>query len=937
MTRPPEDPSPELERVVDAISDGTEVEWDAEGAGDTADPEMLAALRLIDGVARLHRSGGALGAPGPRVEGTAPESLAPGTAADPLWGRLQIRGPLGEGSYGQVYRAFDPGLQREVALKLWGASLRPRLIEQLLDEARALARIRHPNVLLVHGADVHAGRVGMWTELLEGETLEQLIAQQGGCDWREAAVYGIQLCRALSAVHSIGLVHRDVKAANVMRERGGRIVLMDFGSAARQSDAPMEAGVQGTPLAMAPEVLAGAAATPAADVFSLGALIFRLVAAQYPLAARSLEDLRSRLARGPLPSLRASSPQVPLAFAAVIDRALERDPSARIGTAAEFERLLAEALSSDWAGVVSPPRPDRRPPAWRWVPWAAAAVLVAALLVGIGWPRRATDGAAGQPMQFTLQIPPGQRIPQFANVVVSPDGSRIVFASTDSVGRTALWVRPFDALSSTRLPGTEGAMYPFWSPDSREVAFFADGRLKRVGLEGSSVSVICEAELGRGGSWSRSGTILFSGSTQGPLRRVPAAGGTPAAATTLDSVHAEISHRWPFFLPDGDRFLYVSTPARDGAYSLYVGSLRSHRKVYVGPVESGAVYTQGQLVYLFNQGLEARPFDLRTLRWAGEPLPISSVSGAGGSLAEPHASVSENGTMVHVFIAARESHMAWLDTRTGVTTRLVTGPFFDPAISPDGRRVVAEHMEGAGRSNLWMVDATTGASERWTADPGLNRAPQWSPDGDSIVFSTNRNGGYELYVRATDGSLQETPLYSPRRALLMWSDDWRPGGLITYVRFEAGTDYNVYELRSGVPVAIARTEAIETHSALSPDSRWLAFDSNASGSTRIHVVDRATQAHYVLPGEGGMQPRWARGTGRLYYRTPTNLFYEVTPVPGRPPTEWPSRELFRTGVVAGFDVDPRGERLLCCLRTITSRPEEIAVLLNLKQAAENGL
>ncbi|MEQ1832658.1 MAG: protein kinase [Candidatus Eisenbacteria bacterium] len=929
--------SPGLERAADAISDGAPVEWDAESA---IDVETREALRLIENVARLHRSGGGV----PRQEREA--ELA-------TWGNLQIRGALGAGAYGEVYRAYDPGLQREVALKLWSPTVRPRIIERLLEEARALARVRHPNVLLVHGADTHDGRVGMWTELLEGVTLEHLLVHHGVCDWREAAVYGMQLCRALSAVHATGLVHRDVKAANVMRERGGRIVLMDFGSVGQQTlsvepgaalqgtDGNVSSGPQGTPLAMAPEVLAGGQATPASDVYSLGVLLYRQVCGRFPVEANSLDQLRERLALAALPTLGSRSAQVPLAFAKVIDRALERDPAARIATASELERLFAEALSADWdprpATPVGPGVATPSAPRWRrWVAWSAAAVVVAAL--GAWWWHERTESVPdAQPMQFTLQLPPGEQLPQFANVVVSPDGSRVAFASMDSLGQTALWVRPFDALSNTRLPGTDGAQYPFWAPDSREIAFFATGQLKRVSADGANVRVVCPAALGRGGSWSPNGTILFAGSTQGTLFRVPAAGGTAVAATALDSTAAEVSHRWPWFLPDGEHYLYVTTPSHKEGFPLYVGSLRSGRRVYVGHAESGAVFTQGMLVYLFNQGLEARAFNLRTLRFEGEPMPISSVSGVGGSLAEPHASVSQTGTLVHTFVAARENRMAWLDTRTGATRTLAKGPFFDPAISPDGRRIAAERMEGPGHSNLWLVDATSGAAESWTSGPGLNRAPQWSPGGDSVVFSSNRSGGYELYVRATNGSLKERALYSPGHALLMWSDDWRPGGLITYVQYEPGTDYNVYELRGGTPVPIARTPAIETHSALSPDARWLAYDSNASGRTQIHVVDRASQEHYVLPGDGGMQPRWARGTGRLYYHTPTNVFFEVTPVQGQPPPAWPQRELFRTGAIGGFDVDPLGERLLCCLKTGSSRPEEIAVLVNLKAAAAKGL
>ena len=930
MTDPPDEPAPGLERVVDAISDGGRIEWEAELAGPAADNETLEALRLIDHVARVHR-----GEAPPASDAPEPP------AAVASWGGLRIRGRLGAGVYGEVYRAFDPGLRREVALKLWSESVQPRTIERLLEEGRALARVRHQNVMVVYGADVHDGRAGMWTELLEGATLEQLISLHGPGHWREAALYGIEVCRSLAAVHAIGLVHCDVKAANVMRERGGRIVLMDFGSASGQHDSDGAAtALQGTPLAMAPEVLRGEPATPAADLYSLGVLLFRLVAARYPVEADSLAQLREKLAAGPLPSLRTLRPDVPLAFSRVVERALERDPSSRPASAGEVERLLAEALSADWShtavatGAALAPKPA--PAGRRALAWAGAAAGLLLLAAGAWWLRQPPQRAPGRPMQFTLQLPLGQHLAQHANVAISPDGGSVVFASTDSLGHRALWIRRFDALGNSRIPGTEGAWYPFWSPDSRHIGFFSNSRLVRVDADGANLRVLCRADLGRGGSWSPLGTILFAASTQGPLLRVPETGGTPTAATALETASGEASHRWPCFLPDGEHYLYVTTPARDGAYGLFVGSLRSDRRAFVGPVESGAAYTSGMLVYVLNQIVEARPFNPRTLRWAGDPMPVADIPGVGGSLAEPHASVSQNGTLVYSTQAARASRLEWVNTRTGATSRLATGTYFNPSLSPDGTRIAVERTEGTGHSNIWMVDAHTGAAERWTDDPALNRTPRWSQAGDSIVFSSNRTGSYELRTRGAGGSLAERQVYAPPHALLMWPGDWRDG-VIAFDQYEPVTGYNVYELRAGVAVPIARTAAAEVRATLSPDGRWLSYDSDASGRERIYLVDRATSERFVLPGEGGRNPRWARESGRLYYHTPAGEFFEVTPVSGRRPDQWPSRRLFRTGVLYGYDVDARGERVLCCIKSDSDQPNEITVLANLPQAVAKGL
>ena len=932
MSEPPDDRSPELERFVDAISEGDPVEWEKEAARLDLDPKILKALRLIDTVSRVHRSG----------EGS--------EAPERTWGNLRILGPLGSGSYGEVHRAFDPGLQKEVALKLWDAAAQPLALE----EARGLARIRHRNVLLVLGADVHDGQAGMWTELVEGATFEQLFAFFGPADWREIAGYGIELCRALSAVHAAGLVHRDVKAENVMRERGGRIVLMDFGSAGayegglaadgQAAAGANAAGVKVTPLATAPEVLAHQPASPASDVFSLGALLFRLVAGRYPVHAETLDELRARHASGPLPSLRSVRPDVPDEFADVVARALERDPARRFASAVEMERVLVRALTSAWLesseSSAAPAEARTRAAAQRrlrTIAWVAATVMLIVGIAGAWWKWRPAPESDALPMQFTVDLPVGEHLNQFANLTVSPDGSMVAFASVDTAGIQALWVRRFDSLSSLRLPGTEGATYPFWSPDGRQVAFYSDGRLKRIGLAGDSVRVICQAEAGRGGSWGPDGTVLLAPSLVGPLLRVPASGGVPVPATTLDSSVAEQSHRWPCFLPDGEHFLYVTTPERNGAFALFVGSLRSERRVYVGPVESGVVYSSGMLVYMVNKGLEARPFDLHTLRWNGDPRPLSAFPGYGGSVAEPHGSVSQNGTLVYAMESVREGRLAWIDVATGAESVVARGLFFDPALSPDGRRIAVERVEGSGRSNVWMVDAASGVAERWTDFSGLNWKPVWSPDGDSLLYSSNETGTCGLFVRRTDGSVATKTVIRPGAESMLWATSWPRHGPITVTRFDKGTGFDLFALRGGTLTPLACTPANESRAGASPDGRWVAFDTNRSGETRIEIEDLATHEQFVLPSPGGMDPHWSRTAVRLYFHTPANDFFEVTPVAGRRPTEWPIRHLFRTAFTDGYDIDADGKRLLCCLKYHVGRPEEVAVLVNLRAAAMKGM
>lgn len=235
-----------------------------------------------------------------------------------------------------------------------------------------------------------------------------------------------------------------------------------------------------------------------------------------------------------------------------------------------------------------------------------------------------------------------------------------------------------------------------------------------------------------------------------------------------------------------------------------------------------------------------------------------------------------------------------------------------------------------------MIDAQTGGAERWTEAPGLNRKPIWSPAGDSILFCSNRSGRYQLMVRGTMGSVAERSVYAPAEGLLMWPNDWDRNGVITFDRYVPGEVYNVYELKAGSVTPLVCTPERESRSALSPDGRWLAYESNRSRATRVQLRDRRTGEQFELPTDGGIQPIWARATGQLFYRTTANELYEATPVAGKPPTEWPTRRLFRTGVLEGYDVDARGRRVLYCVKTEIGRPEEVAVLVNLPAAVASG-
>ncbi len=392
-----DDNGPLLE-VAKAVCDGSHVDWDKESAANEQLRRKLDRLRVLEAVAAAHRAPDitdeAKASTDPGVIGIALSAASTQPAPSPSsaqlpaqWGPLRIVEKLGQGGFGEVYRAYDPTLQREVALKLrrpdkQGAG---HGSGRFVDEARRLARVRHPNVLVVHGADMHEGRVGLWTDLLEGKTLEQCLLEQGPFGAHEAALVGIDLCRALAAVHAAGLIHRDVKTSNVMREKGGRIVLMDFGSVSEiaEADGAGDNGkISGTPLAMAPEVLLrGEAPRPSADIYALGVLLYRLVSGRFPIEAANLSELRDKLSRGDSVALRDARPDLPTAFVQAVETALDVDPQRRFASAGAMERAMVAAIGSP-ASLREPslvPHPLWKRP-WIWASGVATAVLTAFLL-----------------------------------------------------------------------------------------------------------------------------------------------------------------------------------------------------------------------------------------------------------------------------------------------------------------------------------------------------------------------------------------------------------------------------------------------------------------------------------------------------------------------------------------------------------------------------
>jgi Tol biopolymer transport system component len=925
-----EDPLDELSR---SISDGDSVDWDLAESGtlDASQRESVTALRYVERIAEVHR---ALHRP------RSPDSATGTKAGRSHWGDLTLLELARTGASGEVWRAWDVWLQREVALKFLqvSGSLSAGLGESaLLDEARALARVRHPGVVAVHGIAEHEGKVGMWMEFLEGTTLAAEIERSGALPPLEVARIGLDLCRALMAVESAGVVHGDIKPANVVLETTGRVVLTDFGLGRRWELADPEWRTSGTPLFMSPGVLSGQAATPRSDIYSLGVTLRWALTGRSPFGARSFEELKVEAKSGPSTALGAERPEAPPALIAAIERAMAPDSEARYPGASQMADDLELVLAhADERGV-------RR----RWLPAAAVAIAslavlgIAALLVR-SFERRTTPSptsfAVTAPFNTTLEAEP-------SNSAISPDGRLLAFVAFDSSRTERLWLRPMKSLSARPIEGTEGGQGPFWSPDSRNLGFFADAKLKRVSIAGGAPEVLCAAPDSRGGSWGRSGVIVFAPAAGGPLCRISAAGGPVAVIARPDSAKGETALRWPEFLPDGKRFLYVALPPRaDGNFDVYVSSIDSkERKLALRSGAAPVVAGSDELLLVSGGRLMAQRVDFATMKRAGEPVSLGPATVSDISVGERLASASMNGVLAQPSAAFANTDLLWLD-RQGHEQGACpapTGRYERLRFSPDGRRLLVIRRGSVSAVDLWMITLTNGLATRLTAQSQsrVGGRPCWSPDGSRVAFSSNRNGPTNIYQKVVDAAEDEELIYQstgPFKEVDAWSPDGR------YLLFEQIDPIGAWNLwllplqGERKPVPYAHSSSGTVAGSISPDGRWAAYSSPEGGKTQVYVQSFPQSGErFLVAGEPGDEPQWSRDGKELVFGGLDGSIWAVPVVTSPTFKAGAAHRLFRLrGDVVQWAVTPDHRRFVVSVPAADVPPATITVLLNWPAALE---
>ena len=813
-------------------------------------------------------------------------AIASGTRLGPY----EVTAPIGAGGMGEVYRAHDTTLNRDVALKVLPElfALDPDRLARFKREAQVLAALNHPNIAAIYGFEGTGGAQALVLELVEGPTLADRIAQ-GPIPLAEALPIAKQIADALEAAHEHGIIHRDLKPANIKVRDDGTVKVLDFGlakalegdvAAANVSQSPTlsvaatRLGViLGTAAYMSPEQARGKAVDRRADIWAFGCVLYEMLSGKRAFGGDDVTVTLARVVERE-PDFDALSPSVPARVRQALRVCLRKDPKQRGGDIRDVRLALEGAFET---AVPQTTAPGGRL-AWM-ASLAAAALLIAAMAIPALRHLRETP-APPLPETRTEIVTPATAYP--VSFALSPDGRQIVFVASGD-GPSRLWLRSLASSTAQPLAGTEGAVYPFWSPDSRSVGFFADGRLKRIDIGGGAPQTLATAASGRGGTWSADGMILFTpNATVSPLFLVPASGSEAAAVTNLDRQSNQL---FPFFLPDGRQFLFYAQGAPETA-GIYLGSLESGETKRLTPDggTAGVYLSSGWLLWVRAGTLVAQRLDLERQALTGDPVTLADPVAFEVNFGASAVSVSASGLVAYRSGGASPRQLAWFD-RSGKALGALGAPDENdlgaPSVSPDGRRVAVRRTVG-GNTDIFLLNGTR--TSRFTFDAAIDRLPIWSPDDSRIAFDSNRKGLRNLYQKPSSGAgVEELLVESDQNKILSdWSAD---GRFLLYFSVDPQTDRDLWVLpmrADRMPWVFLKTRFSEKVGQFSPDGRWVAYESNESGRLEIYIrpfvepadsgatghAAAATGGQWQVSTAGGIYPRWRPDGRELYYLGP---------------------------------------------------------------------
>ncbi len=902
--------------------------------------------------------------------------LKPGTRI----GQYEVTGPLGAGGMGEVWRATDSKLGREVALKVLPEEFAsdPDRFARFEREAKVLASLNHPNIAHLYALEsVSDTKTGtepinfLVMELVEGEDLSDRISR-GALPLDEAIAMARQMTEALEAAHEQGIVHRDLKPANIKITGDGAVKVLDFGLAkawdAEHNDQSLSlsptltahataAGViLGTAAYMAPEQAAGIAADRRADIWAFGVVLWEMLTGHKLFEGETVSHVLASVLKDE-PDLDALPASVPARLRELVERCLRKKPRQRLQSIGDA-RILLEEYSADPEAFHNEPALGHEvataepSSARRWVPaaLATAAALALGLMGGAALFRGAEESAT---IRFQVPAPEGRGFQLDSTrpgpAVVSPDGTALAFSAWDTDGTVRIFIRELDEVVARPLSGTDDAQYPFWSPDSQSIGFFAGGKLKKVNASGGQPLTLCDAPDGKGGSWGPDGVILFAPGPYDSIHRVSQLGGEPAAVTTFDSERGDDSHRHPRWLPDGKRFLYLARfpeGAQEGQ-AIMAASLENGDDRLLVRSPAAAEFASGHLLYLMENTLMAQPFDPVSLEFKGDPVPVAdSVAVMSTATAQGVFSASETGVLAFQSgTLSWDQVLRWRD-REGKTLEAIGEParFWDTVeLSPTGDTAAVRIRDDDGDNlDLWIVELDRRLRTRFTFDPAEDNDPVFSPDGSQLTWATYEGDGSTLSRKAIGGSGEGEPLATFENPV--WPAAWHPGSEILMLsRRVQETPLNI-DLATVTVTAVddpspwQSSEFVEYGARFSPDGRWVVYGSNESDEWEVYV------APFPGPGRkwqvstgGGGWPRW-RGDGReIIYEDMTGTLVGIGVEPRGDGLAFSEPEqLFQHKVSQGrsWDVTSDGQRFLLVEPEENQDPQPITVVVNWPQAIE---
>jgi eukaryotic-like serine/threonine-protein kinase len=865
-------------------------------------------------------------------------TLKPSTRLGPY----EIGAPLGAGGMGEVYRARDTRLDRTVAIKVLPQHLAdtPEARQRFEREARAVSALNHPHICTLHDVGSQDGIEYLVMEYVEGETLAARL-EKGPLPFEQVLKIGMEVADALDKAHRQGIIHRDLKPGNIMLTKSGA-KLLDFGLAkaalplasvatltaavTRTTPVTQQGTIVGTFQYMSPEQVEGKEVDGRSDIFSFGAVLYEMLTGQRAFPGKSQLSVASAILEKEPAPICSSKPMTPPALDHATRRCLAKDPDERWQTTRDLALELKWIAESGSQSAVLAPATERskRRERLAWIV-AAACALAAVTLAVLHWShtpekfrvvRSYVKATLSSGFLFSGQV---------SGFALSPDGLRLAYVALNADGKAVLWVRPLDSLQAQALAGTDDASYPFWSPDSRNVGFFAGGKLKKIEASGGPPLTLCDAPLPRGGSWSQADVILFAPNLNAPLFLVSASGGTAMPVTSPDPAKGEVTHRWPQFLPDGRHFLYLAgspyglkeTPMN----SVVIGSLDSKEKKLLMHTHSGAMYGSGHILFLRQNTLMAQPFDAKRLEFTGEAFPVADPVREEETTIRSYFSVSQNGLLAYLEGAGEgDRELVWVD-RGGKKIGGVPGKdvYLGPRISPDGKKVA--YVRGASGFDIWSYDFARGVKTSLTFGSGSGQSnlfPIWSPDGQRIAYTSVRGGKFGFYQKAADGSGSEEVLLESTD-YVKYLSDWSPDGkFLAYQDNHQGVASTFVLSLSGErnPRPFLQSPFTMVRSSFSPDGRWLAYCSNESGDLKVYVVPfPGPGGKWQVSSGGGDYPRW-RGDGKeLFYLSLDNkMMAAEVKASGSSFAIGAVRQLFEIRVyrsqVGAYDVTADGQRFI---------------------------